>query len=843
MSSKVLGPLDFEIFYGYWEALRCKENYLSFFLNKKPELFFFFFFSVPIQASKALTANITLYLSMLTGEDRFVPFEELVKRVCAGDANVLFPTLRSDGCETEYRRDAQFRLLCSMFYIGVFFQLDAEYSPLRVIMVKWKAFGASCGPDLQGVFAIKIRTLLQRRLASGGAQFSDSDVRFLLSDVAQPPVPVTFPLRSDAASTSLLGSFAMQLAASQEPLAFGAVMARFHRDLPETAMVMLTSLLMRQLMLTPFIETAQLEDLQRQLRSFLLWPKPFSVYAQRMLQKLSMEARSPAITWRRHWESHFPILQGRKPVGNELDVVFFCSSESAVGSLLESATIRVPSERELFVGMILNLLRVCGLEDEEDLVFEQIGVLSVKKLRGFYTKMQASLEQSLQVPVPADAMAFLLRRLEHLRRTARKYVTKSRSKGSNTSCDGYAALSMLLCGVPFRYQVNRVNFDCVLAGREVGTKWPRRNIQKPLREVVTEVLRRLSESMPPAETEAKQKRHPIRIVLEGGDNEFHHILSAYVSLLLSDAEILKKAKFRFYFVPTRRNSMLASYLSSVDPWYAKTCALNVRTAVALSPILSPSTGVTPVVIDCSENVCLTPPSLLHTMLNDFVASAKFKNLFKLFQCECWQKSSIAQDNPSKYVIPFALKAELGMTAEARSFQMLNDLPASLSVADISACKAFKFKQPALTIRIVAASARGISRAEPELEARLWQDLYFGIVPSATKDLCDTPRLSNSWMEMYAMPAGDPASVTAPAPQQKKKSRRLPDGSFKPFKYHVRSVEIEAANKGATFDICLDGVPYGPFQKVILSPCVFGDPNATDPQFVTIPVMSYQNVVE
>jgi hypothetical protein len=31
--------------------------------------------------------------------------------------------------------------------------------------------------------------------------------------------------------------------------------------------------------------------------------------------------------------------------------------------------------------------------------------------------------------------------------------------------------------------------------------------------------------------------------------------------------------------------------------------------------------------------------------------------------------------------------------------------------------------------------------------------------------------------------------------------------------HVRSVEIEA-DKKSTFEIALDGVPYGPFQKVL-----------------------------
>ncbi len=76
----------------------------------------------------------------------------------------------------------------------------------------------------------------------------------------------------------------------------------------------------------------------------------------------------------------------------------------------------------------------------------------------------------------------------------------------------------------------------------------------------------------------------------------------------------------------------------------------------------------------------------------------------------------------RYVIPFFLSAEIGLAAQARSFQMLNDLPLTLSVADIAGCKAFRFKAPVLSAKMVSVSLRGASKPEPELEARPWSEM-------------------------------------------------------------------------------------------------------------------------
>lgn len=90
----------------------------------------------PLEVSKLICSLVSDYLSMLTGEDRIIPHDDLLKRIAAADPNVLLPTIRSDGCETDRRKEIVFRVLAALYYLIVFFRLDVQYSPLRVVMIK-----------------------------------------------------------------------------------------------------------------------------------------------------------------------------------------------------------------------------------------------------------------------------------------------------------------------------------------------------------------------------------------------------------------------------------------------------------------------------------------------------------------------------------------------------------------------------------------------------------------------------------------------------------------------------------------------------------------------------------
>ena len=173
--------------------------------------------SSPTAVSERITLLVASYLSVLTGEDKILPIEELLKRVGAGDNNALFPTIRSDGSETQRRSDAMFSILVSLFYLAVFFELDPQYSPLRVVLVKWKVFGSSAGSEERSMFAVKLRTLLQRKVQLDGS-FSAQDLKFLMADMWSPSMFVGL---LDPVCTSLL----------QVSVGFGGAFLFFHSPL------------------------------------------------------------------------------------------------------------------------------------------------------------------------------------------------------------------------------------------------------------------------------------------------------------------------------------------------------------------------------------------------------------------------------------------------------------------------------------------------------------------------------------------------------------------------------------------------------------------------------------
>ena len=109
--------------------------------------------------------------------------------------------------------------------------------------------------------------------------------------------------------------------------------------------------------------------------------------------------------------------------------------------------------------------------------------------------------------------------------------------------------------------------------------------------------------------------------------------------------------------------------------------------------------------------------------------------------------------------------------------------------------------------MVSSTLGGVAKPEPEIEARPWQELSVGLIPSSGSQY-DDPSVSSSVMEIFANAAGDPVGST---PTKRKVTTRSQ------YRYHAQSLEISSFGM-TTFDICLDGVVYGPFERVSITPC-------------------------
>lgn len=434
------------------------------------------------------------------------------------------------------------------------------------------------------------------------------------------PVPVVnsqAPL-IEAACTSLLASFVSHNAATtldERSTVLAALVSRLgSANVSGDGFVLLATLLRRQLLFSPFADPALVQDALGHVAPFCLLPQPLAGLARNLMSLLTMESRCPGATWRRNLERYFPMLAGAEPSGKELEAVLFAPPDSLIATALETFKTRALPERTVVIGTLLALFRACGFTDDAVPAdasvkagrFEtHLAVLSLKKLRSLLRKTRLALEQTLQLTSAADAALYLAARMDHLKRcvyicsdrrslslslshapllfsAAEKHISRAlqlqRRKASEagTLAPEVPPLSIqdavpLLCGLPWQYRVHRFTFDCILAGREAGGKLPRRNAQKPLRELVLEYAKLESASSAPQR---------LSVLVEGGDWEFHHVLSAYVSVALAadTAELLRtRVELAFFLLPTRRPSLLAGYLRcalrSALLTYRLTCAL------------------------------------------------------------------------------------------------------------------------------------------------------------------------------------------------------------------------------------------------------------------------------
>ena len=602
----------------------------------------------------------------MTSEDRVLPLENIVKRVSSGDTNILFPLIRSDGQESNKRKHAVFRILCTMYFLVVFYNFNPRFSPLRVAMVKWKAFGASVKETSNSVFAMRIRVLIQRKLE--GNRSDVELLRFLVSDLTNTTTEVDRRLvyldgPVEQACLSLLNVFVgYHTRRTQTEQGFTFILNCLRKGMSETNFTLTACLLKRQMMISPYLGKKIILEALKTVRQFHNWQDPYGRMAVELMNLLTMEAKSPGCTWRRCLERHFPGLksESEKVNGKELDVYLFCGNNSMLGRLIDSCQHREMDEKQLIRSVILGVFRSSGAssieEESSSSLFQQLHYFSEKKLTGFYQKMREALEHSIAISSIDDARVFVEQRLERLKRAAEKYILKALHKASKDELLEPKIQATTTLVIPHRIHVNRVNFDCTLAGK-VAQKLPRRNAHKQLQEVV-ETSVKWWDSL------TVKKRVKLKILIEGGDTEFHHMLSTYVGLVeSSEGKILEKVKFQFYLIPSLKGRCkLQSYLNYVDPWYHKTMSSVTKAVVSLSPSVGAAEDEER--RETLENkLGLSPSHISRAVIAEYLEMAAHKNKLKIYTCECWQKSVSKQDTSSKYIIPFAIDAEFGMAAQ------------------------------------------------------------------------------------------------------------------------------------------------------------------------------------
>jgi hypothetical protein len=156
----------------------------------------------------------------------------------------------------------------------------------------------------------------------------------------------------------------------------------------------------------------------------------------------------------------------------------------------------------------------------------------------------------------------------------------------------------------------------------------------------------------------------------------------------------------------------------------------------------------------------------------------------------------------------------------------------MSLSAVQQHKSFKFSAPTFGIKYAQMNIMGAVKQAPPIEPRSYQTIIISNTPFYG-DKGISPNPSKPWLEMYAVESDSVCSHIVNECWyiflQKKRKVKGDDASC----YHISQADIECDDKKKTFHVLLDGVLYGPFYRIRITPV-----NVNQDEIMTIPFMTF-----
>lgn len=210
---------------------------------------------------------------------------------------------------------------------------------------------------------------------------------------------------------------------------------------------------------------------------------------------------------------------------------------------------------------------------------------------------------------------------------------------------------------------------------------------------------------------------------------------------------------------------------------------------------------------------ISPARHLRNEIEAYFREAKQPLNVKVFQCECF---SLYGEEVHNYTIPFVAKVELGINSSIRAFQEANDLPVTLSTADIMANKLFKYFPINVSTKYVPVNPLGAARPAQTTDLRTYTTITMTNVGNTADRVHPNP--VRPWLEMCV--------VESETKKKKQREEAL----------NVSTVEIETEDKKKLIDVIIDGELYGPVYRVRISACTTSA--ESDSEQLSFPIMTY-----
>ncbi|XP_049849880.1 uncharacterized protein LOC126320435 [Schistocerca gregaria] len=577
---------------------------------------------------------------------------------------------------------------------------------------------------------------------------------------------------------------------------------------------------------TPFSPVSVLDEIRDTIKMFIVWPRPYSDVAKRILDLLSFECRVPGTCFRIQLLIEYPeLIPNLQLNGTEfrldrperkIHLFFDCNnpdSKRLQALLLYNSPPTLGSVPAFQANILASILHLCiGVRlDSAHL----LGAVP-SRINEWYIEAMGIVEKSLKYS-DEEAKKYYSENLMRLK----ECISGECPDALTNSKNPFSGLEL----PPLNIHYVPISLPDTL--NLTSNQWINTMNYCACTDIFNNLINILLGHSPldsrSSSTQNANEAHsfvPIRIALIGGDPMVHHFSSSYLLGMMLRPELFTKLDIQIFYLPICP-SELGNWISFQDRWYRKQVAIFYQAIKSIYPCDSYQIGsstnekrssISPYQSPRSSKASATPeqngkqgsvdsnapslefkkfspPLLLYQELTHYFREAKWSSTINLFQVEC-------SNNSRTVILTFFSRARLGLPVMIEAFKRNSDLKACTN-EEIITSKNFKYTPLNVSMRYVQVNPVGISRTIGSQGRKAYAAIAVASIPNAM-DSCvfAYPHPADAWMELILHE------------DKKKKASNSREDSGKV--YHVNQVEIVGSEP---FDVLLDDVLYGPFDKL------------------------------
>jgi len=785
-----------------------------------------FWVLLPKRTTAYLTVLITKLLALQSGESSTSLLDsvrKLVDNVLLGIPEALRPIEADDKKSYLLLQN----LLSTIYFVIVFYRVESDFFPFVNALTRFNSFRERIKQTQAQAQALQRGSEqmfideLTRLLFVPNYFYTSEGLKFLVQQACLIEFPEDFDFDFDRASChllapSLVNSFLRRLVVTTPQATVTSIIDTIsdffrHPSISEEMVLALMHMLRSYILLYPLSLPQQTKRAIERVKQYYIWPKPYCDYTRDILELLSAELKAPGVGFRSRFVEEIPeLFSGRPHTGKERTIYLIldreCVNVCVFYELLKLLKSSPPSVVELQANLTANILTNCLGVDPTTLRLEYC---SENNIREYFMTAIDIMTQAL-LKDEKEAETFRNAQLTTLKET----ILQNASNAAPIVKITHPKLASL----EFVCKLVDCNPDIIKVAN-----WTNNNrqafLQRPTFAVLDDILNQnLQAYKSNFVNNSQSNRKPIvRIAIVGNDSSVASVVTAYIGCRLTKPEYFSSLDVRFYLVPTH-TCRLANFIAKYDKWYGRHVLCLSRCLLGVYPL--PQTSSTAKDEETSsqslsdDTTMSTPAFILRTELETYFRDAHWTLDVSIFQCECFK--NILEAN--SIIIPFCQRAEIGVAAY------------SLGSKDVNGN--VKFIPIALSLKFLQVNPLGVPRLTRTVEPKVYEQVLLTNVPWS-KDPGTVPHPTHTWLELY-LRESDIRTKDSKKKDKEKAQKKDKTAAKIGRSYHVCSLEVEPQDKSRTFEILLDGIRYGPFAKIKITPVS----DAATETVYSLPIMTY-----